>query len=677
MSYRSEHSTAFPPSLPPTLSASEIAYLYIYPSDDLWKHTSVEALRPLRQEQALLRSASQRAVELLSTYSEADLEFPLLSEHLQGDSRSIVATKHRTQTSQRILREETEDVQSPFGDVITSLQEVLAARYNGRAALTAKHPDTPQPTSVELHPAISFKFYTPHQRRSSTSRTTTRRQYHRKQPTYTAVQDISRETIPHEVRAFHHRLEHVLYHEAELPHTATIIVAVSGGVDSIALLDMLICIAEHRELSIIAAHFNHGLRGQESDHDAAFVRETCRRYGIPCYIAYADVKRFAEVQNMSLEQAGRELRYRFLEFTAYKHQANAVCTAHTLNDSVETVLMNMLRGSGLAGLAGISTQRAFGKHTTLLRPCVGMQKAELHHYALVRGLSWREDSSNTDITFRRNKIRHHLLPLLEREYSPNIVTILHRTSQILAGADEIIRDTVERILPSLLVQEDTQPYIGFNVSILRTCKRFLQSECIRRAVQRRFGLMLGFDAIEKVLRLVDTDVGTKCDITRGFIAVRDRSMILLGYVPAVHQLNVKVEKNNYYDFGGWRIFLEEVDRKNVKFTADPAIEFIDTRSVPYRMTLRTWQPGDVFTPFGMKGTMKVSDYLTNSKIPFFHRQHVLVLTARTDEGERIVWLCGLRLSEHFRLSNDAPTALRLEFRRPKGILFTPPPHDML
>jgi tRNA(Ile)-lysidine synthase len=337
--------------------------------------------------------------------------------------------------------------------------------------------------------------------------------------------------------------------------------------------------------------------------------------------------------------------------------------------------MNMLRGSGLTGLSGIPAQRPFGEHTKLLRPLLGMKKAEIQEYAALRGLSWREDASNSRSVFRRNKIRNELLPLLEREYSSGIVEVLHRTSQIISGAEDIVRDAVERAMPTALVEDEFQPYIGLTITSLRVQKHFLQTEMVRRVVQRRFGLALSFDAVDRVLALMDAEVGTKADIMRGFIALRDRTAILLSPAPGVHNLNVRVEKNNRYDFGGWQIILEEIDRKNVKFTADPAVEFLDTRLLPYRLTLRTWQPGDVFTPLGMKGTMKVSDYLTNSKISFFNRQNILVLTAAMPEGEQVVWLCGLRLSDPFRLAPDAHKALRLEFRRPKGIVLPMPPQE--
>lgn len=705
----------FIPQFPASFAALENESLYLQPASTVPLDV---ALRDIRSEQALMRYVAEKqgqnspqtvirfapseeekvenGQELTAkpalkrpttTRTAAHAEERLTENRVEnraenrtsGDSVSAPKPARRTQ-----LPDEPDHVKSPFGDIIETIQEVLIARNSGRYVPSPKSAEKPRPPGVDLHPAIGFKMYAPnpHKPVHAQPRRTAQRFPNRPERIYPAAvpPDAVFGTMPSAAHAFHERLQRVLHFEAEMPSSAEVVVAVSGGVDSIVLLDMLMCLARRndigkRNLHIAVVHFNHRLRGVEAENDANFVRETCKRYDIPCYIAWADVERFAEIQSMTLEQAGRELRYKFLEFIAYKRRADAVLTAHTLNDSVETVLMNMLRGSGLTGLSGIPAQRPFGEHTKLLRPLLGMKKAEIQEYATLRGLSWREDASNSQSVFRRNKIRNELLPLLERDYSSGIVDVLHRTSQIISGAEDIVRDAVERAMPTALIEDEFQPYIGLTITSLRVQKHFLQTEMVRRVVQRRFGLALSFDAVDRVLALMDAEVGTKADIMRGFIALRDRTAILLSPAPGVHNLNVRVEKNNRYDFGGWQIILEEIDRKNVKFTADPAVEFLDTRLLPYRLTLRTWQPGDVFTPLGMKGTMKVSDYLTNSKISFFNRQNILVLTAAMPEGEQVVWLCGLRLSDQFRLAPDAHKALRLEFRRPKGIVLPMPPQE--
>jgi tRNA(Ile)-lysidine synthase len=683
----------FSPALPSSFALEEQRRLFI-DRPATFAAADANGAEPLEAERRIVAferyiagfAPLDNAAELRALFAEHKREdahaAPRDDEKPSKDDDRLAAPRPAAKAPKRAQQaEESPETRSPFDDVITSMQEVLIARNAGRYIPSPKqHAERPRPPGVDLHPAIGFKLYAPnfHASRHFDNRKHTRRHgsgappKEQMYPAAVPFQDVFG-AMPAETQAYHRKLEKFLRSEADLQGEVEIVVAVSGGVDSIVLLDMLMCLAERLPLHVAVVHFNHRLRGKESEADAYFVRETCKRYHIPCYIAWADVERFASIQNMSIERAGRELRYKFLEFIAYKRRADAVLTAHTLNDSVETVLMNMLRGSGLAGLAGIPSQRAFGEHTKLARPLLGMRKTELIEYARLRGLSWREDSSNAESLFRRNKVRNELVPLLEKEYSSNVVEVLHRTSQILAGADELVRDSVEHLLPSLLVENEAQGYVSVNLAPLRIQKRFLQSEIIRRIVQRRFGVALNFDAVDRILALLDAETGAKADIVRGIMALRDRATIILAATSAVYNINVRVEKNNHYDFGGWRIFLEEIDRKNVKFTNDPAVEYVDSRLLPYRMTLRTWRAGDVFTPLGMKGTMKVSDYLTNSKIPLPERQHVMALTAATPNGEEIVWLCGLRVSDAFKLSPDARSALRLEFRRPKGVTL-PAPH---
>lgn len=577
--------------------------------------------------------------------------------------------------SQVFRAEESPENRSPFGDIITSVEEIMRAKNGGRymppprervltdADREQAHKHYAQ--RVVLHPATTVRYFVPpNPNFSHNDRRRGRNKSATEFPAAIPKEGIF-DALPVETQVFYDKVQSYLSNNALLARGSTIIVAVSGGVDSVTLLDMLVKLQKTHKYKIIVLHFNHRLRGSESETDEYFVRETAKRYGLPCYVAAADIGLVSRREHLSQEHAARELRYNAMEFLSRKLSADAVCTAHTQNDSVETLLLNLLRGSGLAGLSGIPSERAFGGQGKVIRPLLNMKKADLMRYAELRTLSWREDSSNTLTQFTRNKIRHTLLPQLESEYSSGIVDVLARTAHILSGADDLVRETVERLFPYVLVQDDTQPYIALRISALRLHSPFLQSELLRRAVQKRFHLALPFDAVERLFALCNAETGAKADLTRNYFAVRDRDLLMISERIPVTDLNARVEKNSQYDFGGWRIFLDEIDRKNVKFTSDPAVEFFDSERLPYRMTLRKWQAGDVFTPLGMKGTMKVSDFLTNSKISFFNRQHILALTAMQEDGEKLVWLCGLRLNEEFKVQPTTRRVLRVEFRRPK------------
>ncbi len=634
-------------------------------------------------EQALMQHigvASSPALALpfvyLPTFEQTSEEPETTEEDIEENvpERTSVNVPSR-RVSQVFRTEESPENRSPFGDVITSVDEIMRAKNGGRymppprervlSDADREQAQKQQQRRVVLHPAITVRYFVP----PNPNLAHNDRRHNRNKSTKEFPAAIPKvgifDVLPAETQTFYDKVQSYLSNNALLARGSTIIAAVSGGVDSITLLDMLVKLQKTHKYKIIVLHFNHRLRGNESEVDEYFVRETAKRYGLPCYVAAADIGLVSRRERISIEHAARELRYNAMEFLSRKLNADAVCTAHTQNDSVETLLLNLLRGSGLAGLSGIPSERAFGGQGKVIRPMLNMKKADVMRYAELRTLSWREDSSNNLTQFTRNKIRHNLLPQLESEYSSGIVDVLARTAHILSGADEMVSETVERLFAYVLVQDDTQPYIALRVSALRLQTPFLQSEILRRAVQKRFHLALPFDAVERLLALCNAETGAKADLTRNYFAVRDRDLLLVSERIAVTDLNARVEKNNQYDFGGWRIFLDEIDRKNVKFTSDPAVEFFDSERLPYRMTLRKWQAGDVFTPLGMKGTMKVSDFLTNSKISFFNRQHILALTAMQEDGEKLVWLCGLRLNEEFKVQPTTRRVLRVEFRRPK------------
>jgi tRNA(Ile)-lysidine synthase len=451
--------------------------------------------------------------------------------------------------------------------------------------------------------------------------------------------------------------------------------AVSGGVDSMALLDVMFVLSVRFGIRVVVVHCNHLLRGMESMNDAEFVRSATKRYGFGLYSAEVDVQSYATQNRLSTETAARLLRYQLFEYVAFEERVQAVVTGHTLNDSAETFLLNLVRGSGLTGLSGIPPVRPLGFASVLARPLLSSKKETLEQYCRERGIAWREDSTNSLLVYARNRVRHDLLPKLE-EYSPAVMETLQRTSAIIREADKFIADIVTKAMPALL--EDAETYypthLALNVAPLRVHSHFVQSEIIHRAIAEKFTEQFGqmnisHEAVERVLDLLDADTARRADVNKHIYAVRDHETILIAPKAAVHTIDARIERGRDYDFGGWRISMREVERKNVKFSADPAMEYVDAALLPMRLTLRTWRAGDKFQPIGMNGSsMNVSDYLTNSKISFIQRQNILVL-ASGENAEEIVWVCGMRLSERYKVAPDTKTVLRLEYRPKKQ----PPP----
>jgi len=637
------------------------------------------------QPPAVRDSASAVASESSGEQSESTTELSEnnkqdRAEHRQGRGRTWQESGEPIKHGKQSRRVREQDVEDRLLDELLTPEQLRRERRE-RTPFELK--------PVELSPIFRLSTYLaaaqhqlrqPHNRRQHQSASNKRQQSAKKGA---AAPIAFQNAVPYAVQerffltpqhlktpalaVVHNAAKQALQDFDVLTKGSTIVCAVSGGADSVAMLDVLHALTLQHQLRLVVAHCNHLLRGAASVEDAEHVRRLAAERNLDCFIAEVNVRQFATQNNLSTEAAARLLRYQFLEYVAYNTRALAVATAHTMDDSVETFFINLLRGSGLTGLSGISPSRPFGQLSALIRPVLTVHKTDLLAYCQARGLAWREDETNHVLLYTRNKIRHDLLPKLEQDYSPGIKKIVHRTAQIIREADSVIAEIVERSLESIIeIPEAPVNYLLLRVAALKHHSRFLQGEIVHRAAQKKFGEQFGnvafsSDALERVLNVVSAETGTKADISKHFFALRDRETLVIAPKTPIYNIDVRVEKNNEYDFGGWRLILREVERKNVKFTADPSVDFFDSALLPYRMTLRTWKTGDVFQPLGMKGTVKVSDFLTNSKLSLMNRQNVLVL-ATADE---IVWLCGMRMSEKFRISNDTKTALRVEYRPKK------------
>lgn len=462
-----------------------------------------------------------------------------------------------------------------------------------------------------------------------------------------------------ELREFYRSLEKALTYNVVVRDEEKIVCAVSGGVDSTVLLDALCELSHERGYSIVVAHFNHKLRGDAAERDEQFVRSLAEKRNIPFFCGQGDVLDYANRNRLSIEVAAREMRYRYFEYVLRQTGATTLALAHTANDVAETVLMNLVRGSGLTGLCGMPERRSFGRKTFIVRPLLRFKKEQLLRYAQLRELSWHEDETNALLHFTRNKVRHELLPLLEKSYSPAISDTLIRTARLLQGADELVGQVVSNVMQQV-VEETSSGKILLSAPALASHPAFLQGELVQRALQENFGLAaISLDTTERILQLLLAEPGTRHTISRQLCAVRERESIAIVLRTSANDIDIKVEKGNTYTLGDKVFSIREVSRQEVKFTDDPTVEFIDAELLPYRLTMRTWQQGDKFQPIGMQGTVKISDFLTNQKVPILEKSSSLVLCSAQD----IIWVCGLRINEKYKVTRHTTKAVRLEYAK--------------
>lgn len=418
----------------------------------------------------------------------------------------------------------------------------------------------------------------------------------------------------------------------------TVVVAVSGGADSVALLHVLHSLHEYR-LSLIVAHFNHMLRGTESDDDEQFVRTIAADHGLPFVVGRYAVDEFAEREGLSLEEAGRLCRYRYFDEIAAKHRAAVVVLAHHADDQAETVLMRLLRGSGATGLRGMSPKSNDGKY---VRPLLSVSRHQIERYLAERGLTFRTDSSNCDLSFLRNRIRHELLPTLET-YNPAVRELLTATADALAADEMVLEEFCHAAFDSMA---DVQPdRVGLPVQRLRNEPQALRMRLYRRALAlvrgdlRRIGRR-HLNAIDSLvhdrkphlsLDLPDgTSIGRRYDNL--FIsAAGDLSKVLIG--------ECVIGGPGTFSWNGYVVTVMAVDAAELSVPGPWKCCF-DGEAAPFPWTVRSFRNGDRFVPFGMTGHKKVKDYFIDQKISREKRLKTPLLFSGAD----LLWVIGLRRS---------------------------------
>lgn len=447
-----------------------------------------------------------------------------------------------------------------------------------------------------------------------------------------------------------------------LARGSAVVVAVSGGPDSLCLLHVLLRLRDELHLRLHVAHLNHGLR-PEADDEAQFVAGLAAQWGLPCTVGKADVRGLAAAEHRSLEEAARVARYRFLAQVARAQGAGLVAVAHNADDQVETVLMHCLRGAGLPGLRGMRRRAPWPVEAAdgcpgpaLIRPLLDVPRAAIEAYDREQGLEPRYDVTNLEVTYFRNRIRHELVPVLE-SYNPRIRELLHRTADVLADDYAYLQQSLAELWPLVLLAE-TPGSIALRADGFRRLGQSPQRAIIRRAIRalRRSLRDIGWVHVERARKAaVAAPTGTIITLPAGLVLEvgydrlllrpagppqpRPERLALVGperrlAVPGVTELAP----------GGWAIEAQVGQQCPVP---EPGLAgqlrvCFDAERAGGDLYLRTRQPGDRFRPRGLQGHSKsVKDFMIDAKIPRAERECLPLVVS--EQG--ILWIGGWRASE--------------------------------
>ena len=413
--------------------------------------------------------------------------------------------------------------------------------------------------------------------------------------------------------------------------TDRILLAVSGGLDSVVMADLFQRIGQPFGI----AHVNFGLRGAESDDDAAFVQNVAERCGVPFHLTQFDTRAIAAGRGISVQMAARELRYDWFDQLIQQHAYVAVATAHHQNDVLETMLLNLTRGTGLAGLHGIAPRRGH-----LVRPLLFATRDDLAKYAEERGLTYREDRSNADDKYARNRIRHHVVPVLTA-LNPGLWQTLPRTVERLRAAETLLRVELARSWRELAEPLGEQTFLPTDKLLRLAEPAYRLNEWLKP---------FGFTEAQAGLMIASLRQPTgQVFYSATHRVTHDRSGLLLE--PWSARADYELMLTQWPDApvivpGGEMLHFAQFDKPaDFRFPADPAFACFDADRLALPLTLRPWRPGDRFRPLGLDGSKLVGNLLTDLKMSRSEREQTVVLLS----GRQIAWVVGRRIDHRFRV----------------------------
>ena len=433
------------------------------------------------------------------------------------------------------------------------------------------------------------------------------------------------------------------------------LVALSGGADSVALLLLL---KEHG-FNVHAAHCNFHLRGAESDRDEAFCVSLCQQLGVELHRAHFDTREYAELHSVSIEMAARELRYRWFEQLRQDVGAAGICVAHHRDDSVETVLLNLVRGTGLRGMTGIQPRNG-----SILRPLLCVSRAEIEAFLAERGQKYVTDSTNLEADVLRNKVRLQVLPLL-RELNPAVSENIRRTAENLLEAQEVLDSILDNYKDSNVLElSEIEKYGSSEYIVFEWLKNYgFNGSQVRQILNADSGGIVnsasGYDVLKDRTRLIVEKTEDASHAHRGLFSMPSRTILVPEEGTYVLEgVDGRAVDNHIFSGRTAENSKVRVRKCAVYVSKDPYIATLDADKVAFPLTIRRVEKGDWMVPYGMKGRKLLSDLMTDLKMNVFEKRRQLVVV---DAQGVIVWVVGLRTDHRVAVGDQTKNVLEISF----------------
>lgn len=459
------------------------------------------------------------------------------------------------------------------------------------------------------------------------------------------------------------KVKHFIIKNSLLNKGDKVLVALSGGPDSVCLLHCLHMLKDEFDLEIGAAHVNHMLRGDEALSDEDYVRNLCESLDIECYIERIDIDRISKENGISHEMAGRDERYAFFERLKKKHRYTKVAIAHNANDQAETVIMRMMRGTGLDGLCGIRVKR----EGDIIRPILSLERHEIEEYCSINNLNPQIDKSNLEKIYSRNKIRLDILPYMQENFNEDIIKAINRMASILQKDNEYMDNESEKIYKKYC--NYTNDELCLNNELFKLNEAIV-TRVIKKAFIKYANTHNNFEMkhIYEVIELIKLGTNKKINLPNGIIAENIYGNIYLRKKISSLKKNNNQEvvlkrnqvENTSINFGDYKISFNVLSNKNnIEFSNNPLIKYFDYDNIKEGLSIRNRKDGDKIRLLGMKGTKKLKDIFIDLKIPRDKRDYIPILCF----DNSIAWIIGHKVSEDFKVSKKTKNILKITFSR--------------